>query len=48
MKKPRPLHTGPIRVAGARLMLLLTTSFLFASTAVLALESLGFEILPRA
>jgi len=47
MKKARPLHAGPIRVAGARMLLLLTTSFLFASTIVLALESWGFEILPR-
>ncbi len=47
MKKPRPLYAGPIRVAGARLLLLLTTSFLFAATALLALESWGFDVLPR-
>lgn len=47
MKKAGPEHAGPIRVAGARVLLLLTTSFLFAGAAVLALESLGFEILPR-
>lgn len=48
MKNSKPLHGGPIRVAGARLLVLLTTSFLFAGSIVLALESLGVEILPRA
>ena len=43
MKKAGPIHAGPVRVAGARVMLLLTTSFLFAGAVVFGLRMVGFD-----
>jgi hypothetical protein len=41
--RPGPAHLGPARAFGARVVLMLTMSFLLASGGIAALMSLGYH-----